>query len=315
MSQYRRGLWQYPLFQIPLIFLGICLLGAMLFWLLGLGRPNVAVAIALDLSSSTYRLQEFNAPGTVMAQEVAAVNSYLEENNKLQRNPNNVQIFGFAGKQEGQPKIVAKVISLTKAFRTDGEAVRTELSQSMQDPQLPDSLQPEPEHDDLNEPTLQGVQALSSLQNHCHELLLVSDAGVEISPDLVIPEALKQNVKINAITFGEEVPDLSKTVNVTGGLYLPGEASNLQAFFTQRFFPRFNSNLKWLIFWLGGAWIALMWLLTLPLDKWIFQSLIKMPMNVSGLLAIGNAWFWSAATPFIVWRLWQSFGSSFSSSC
>ena len=72
LSRYRRPLWRYPLFQIPLLLLGACLAAALLFWLLGLGRVPVAVAIALDLSSSTYS-SEFNAPGSIMAQEVQAV--------------------------------------------------------------------------------------------------------------------------------------------------------------------------------------------------------------------------------------------------
>ncbi|MEW5856817.1 MAG: VWA domain-containing protein, partial [Cyanobacteriota bacterium] len=79
MSRSRRGLWLYPLFQIPLMLLGACIVVTALIWLLGLGRPPVAVAIALDLSSSTYGTQ-FNAPGTVMDREVAAVRSYLQQN-------------------------------------------------------------------------------------------------------------------------------------------------------------------------------------------------------------------------------------------
>ncbi|NJL39109.1 MAG: hypothetical protein HC899_21935 [Leptolyngbyaceae cyanobacterium SM1_4_3] len=70
MSLYPRKLWQYSLFQIPLVFL----LGSLLWWSLRLGRPTVAVAIVLDLSSSTYGNQSFNAPNTISAQEVAAVN-------------------------------------------------------------------------------------------------------------------------------------------------------------------------------------------------------------------------------------------------
>jgi Ca-activated chloride channel family protein len=58
-----------------------------------------------------------------------------------------------------------------------------------------------------------------------------------------------------------------------------------------------------------------MWLLTLPLDKWIFQDLMKLPMNLAGQLALGNALFWSVATPLVVWRLGQLFGSPFFSSC
>ena len=74
-----------------------CLIAATLFGIFGLGRPNIAVAIALDLSSSTYQPQAFNAPGTIMQQEVAAVKAYLEVNSKLPSNPNTIQVFGIGG--------------------------------------------------------------------------------------------------------------------------------------------------------------------------------------------------------------------------
>jgi Ca-activated chloride channel homolog len=275
-----------------------------LCWLLGLGKPTVAVAITLDLSSSTYYGQDFNAPSTVMAQEVVAVNAYLDANNSL-RNANKVQIFGFGGQ---------KVVSLTKSFETDSKKVQAELMQSMQDPQLPPSLQPEPERDDLNAPLLQGIQALSNLPA-CREVLMVSDSGVTVSPSSMIPEARKHNVRINSITFDGGTSDLQQVVHETRGLYIAGEAANLPILFTQRFFPRFNSNLRWLVLFLGAAWIALMWFLTLPLDQWIFQGLLKFPMHTAGQLAIGNAFFWSGLTPLIVWQLWQFFGLPWFTAC
>jgi Ca-activated chloride channel family protein len=305
MSRSRRPLWLYPIFQYPLIFLGIFLVLAALFWLLGLGRPSVAVAIALDLSSSTYQPQSFNAPGTIMSQEVAAVNSYLQENAKL-RNPNQVKIFGFRSE---------KVPKLTKSFAADSKKVQAELVQGMQEIALPLSQLPEPERDDLNEPILQGIQALSEMPNHCQQLLLVSDAGVKLTPAAIIPEALKTSVRINAIGFNGKVPDLQTTATATGGLYLPGEASNLEAFFTEKLFPRFNSNLKWIVLWLGAAWVALMWLLTLPLDRWIFQGIMKYHWSLAGRLALGNALFWSVVTPMILWRMWKILGLPFFSSC
>jgi Ca-activated chloride channel homolog len=92
----KRPLWQNPLFQRPLIVLCFCLIAAALFGIFGFGRPNIAVAIALDLSGSTYQPQAFNAPGTIMQQEVAAVKAYLEVNSKLP-NPNTIQVFGIGG--------------------------------------------------------------------------------------------------------------------------------------------------------------------------------------------------------------------------
>lgn len=305
MSRSRRPLWLYPDFQYPLIFFGIFLVLAALFWLLGLGRPNVAVAIVLDLSSSTYQPQSFNAPGSIMSQEVAAVNSYLQENAKL-RNPNQVKIFGFRSE---------KVPELTKSFASDSQKVQAELNQSMQEIALTLSQLPEPESDDLNEPIRQGIKSLSEISNHCQQLLLVSDAGVKLTPVAIIPEALKNGVRINGIGFNGNVPDLQATAMATGGLYLPGEASNLEVFFTEKLFPRFNSNLKWIVLWLGAAWIAFMWLLRLPLDRWVFQGIVKYHWSLAGQLALSNALFWSVLTPIIIWQIWKLLGLPFFSSC
>jgi Ca-activated chloride channel homolog len=262
--------------------------------LLGLGKPSVAVAIMLDLSGSTYADKPFNAPDTIMAQEVAAVNAYLDANQRLD-NPNKVQIFGFGG---------PSVIPLTKTLESDGEKVKSALLQSLQNPRLPDSLKPEPEQDNLNAPILQGIQALSTI-SACREVLTVSDSGIVVTRDVVVPEAQKHNVRVNAIVFAGEAQDLQNIVEQTRGLYLIGEASSLPKLFTQQFLPRFDSNLRWLVLCLGGAWIALMWLLVLPLDKWILQGTLKLPMHTAGQLALGNALFWTALTPLIIWQLWR----------
>ena len=110
--------------------MGACLVAALLFGLLGFGRPPVAVAIALDLSSSTYGSGSFNAPGTIMAQEVQAVKAYLEKNSPdLLRQPNQVQVFGFGG----------VVKPLTYDFNSDSQQVKAELTQALRNPNLPQS--------------------------------------------------------------------------------------------------------------------------------------------------------------------------------
>ena len=301
MSRYRRSLWQYPLFQIPLMFLGIFLAGAALFWLLGLGRPDVAVAIALDLSSSTYAPQSFNAPGTVMAQELAAVRSYIEQNSQKLRTPNEIYVLGFGD----------RAIALTSSFTSDRQKLEAELSQSLANPIL--SVQVG-SGTDLGQAIEQGTKVLSSIQKRCRELLLVTDGEAKVTQSAVT-QAANQRVKINAVVVGADAPQLRQATSTTRGIYLTGQQNNLQAFFTEEFFTQFNSNRNWIIFWLGAAWISFMWLLTLPLDKWIFQDLMKLPMNLAGQLALGNALFWSIATPLVVWRLGQLFGSPFFSSC
>ncbi len=291
MLRYRRRLWLYPLFQIPLICLGICLVAAVLFALLGLGRPSVAVAIALDLSSSTFsEPSQFNQPGTVMYQEVIAVESYLDQNAQLLRVPNQIQVFGFAG----------VVLPLTDSFQTDSQQVSTELNQALQNPNLIQRIVPGTT--DLNLAIQEGTDALSPIQDHCRELLLVTDGEADVDAE-VIQAAAARRVKINAVVVGGDAPDLRNAAATTGGLYHSGQVTNLETVFTNQFFRNFNSNRRWVIFWLGAAWISLMWLLILPLDRWIFQGWLKLPMNLAGQLALGNAFFWTVATLLIVWHL------------
>jgi Ca-activated chloride channel homolog len=290
VSNYqRRPLWREPLFVKPLIFLAGFLILAMLFWLFGFGRPNVAVAIALDLSNSTYNGSKFNAPGTVMAQEVTSVRAYLQENAKL-RNPNQIQILGFGG----------AVSPLTSDFQTNSQQTETELNDALAKPEL--SKQIVPDRTDISAAIQKGTEALQNVSKHCRELLLVTDGDGEVSP-LAISTAIAAKVKINAVVVGGNSLALQAATLTTGGVYLSGDVNNLDAFFIEKFFTRFNSNLGWVIFWLGMVWIALMWTLTLPLDRWILQGMMKMPMNLAGQMAIGNAFFWTAATPAIVWRL------------
>lgn len=303
MNSYRRPLWLYPLFQIPMMLLALFLLLAILFWFLGLGRPNVAVAIAIDLSGSTYQPKAFNAAGTVMSQEIDAVNSYLEKNAQL-RNPNQVKIYGFRS---------GKVKEMTPSFDDDHEKIKKELNQSMD--KIAANLESEPERDDLNEPIQQGIRDLSNISDTCREILLVSDTGVDVTPSRIISKALTHKVRINAIGFDGNVPNLQTITTASGGLYVVGDGNDLEAFFRDKFFFRFNNNLKWVVLWLGSAWIALMWVLTLPLDRWFFQDLLKLHWSPSGHFALGNALFWSVLTPIILWRLWEFLGLPFFSAC
>ncbi|NER27459.1 MAG: VWA domain-containing protein [Symploca sp. SIO1C4] len=303
MSRFRRSFWLFPLFQIPLMLLGVCLLLATLFWLLGWGRPNVAVVITLDLSASTYNNQSqlFKAPNTIIAEEITAVKSYIEQNSKYLKEPNKIQVLGFAD----------NTVFLTNSFSSGRQNIETELNQSLRDPRLINKVGG---NTNLNRAISEGIKLLSTVQDRCRELLVVTDGQAEVS-QTTISQATTQNVKINAVVVGESAPQLQEAVSQTGGLYSLSRQGDLQSLFIKKFFPRFNSNLKWIILWLGAAWIFLMWVLTLPLDQWIFQGLMKLPMNLSGKLALGNAFFWSATTPLIIWQLWKTFGSPFFSSC
>lgn len=303
MSSSRLSLWFYPLFQIPLMCMAGCLVAAALFWLLGLGRPPVAVAIAIDLSSSTYGAS-FNYPGSVMYQEVEAVKAYLNQNSQQLQigNQNQIQVFGFGG----------LVVPLTNGFKTDSERVETELTQVLQSPDLPQRVASSTTN--INLAIQKTTEALSRTQNYCRELLLVTDGEASVSPP-IIAEAKKKRVRINVAIVGAEAPQLKAAATTTKGIYVSGDVNNLEAFFTNQFFNRFNSNIKWIIFWLSGAWIALMWLLTLPLDRWVFQGFFKLEMPLAGQLSLGNAFFWSALTPILVWQFLRAINLPFFSAC
>lgn len=286
----RRQIWLYSLFQIPLILMISCLIVAALGWLLNWGRPPVAVAISLDLSGST--------TGYVRQQEILAIKSYLQQNEAL-KNPNEIKILAFA----------SNVQPLTTSFNSNTQEVDNELTQALQNPSLEKQLGG---GTNLNLAIQEGVNSLKTILKHCRELLIVTDGIVDVNPEIV-DQAIKENVKINAVVLGNIVSSDLQTATIRSrGIYLSGEASQLSTLFTENLFTRFNSNLRWIIFWLGAAFICLMWMLTLPLDRWLFQGLIGLDMTLSGQLALGNALFWTILTIIVVWRL---FGLPFTGAC
>lgn len=290
MVNYRRQLWLYPLFQVPLMLMIACLIIAALGWFLSWGRPPVAVAVALDFSSST--------AGIVRQQEIAAVNSYLDQNQQL-NNPNQIQIFGFA----------SQVKPLTTDFQTDSKQVQNQLKQSIQNTTLERQLGG---GTNLDLAIQAGIDALSGVEKRCRELLIVSDGEANVDEG-VIQNAIDNKVKINAVVLGgRPSPEVQTATNKTDGIYLQDEASNLEGLFTGKFFTEFNSNNRWMRFWLAAAFIFLMWMLVLPLDRWVLQGIIGLNMTLSGQISLGNALFWTILTLTLIWRLW---GLPFGSSC
>lgn len=290
MIKTRRQLWLYPLFQVPLMLMAACLIIAALGWLLNWGRPTVAVAIALDFSDSTL--------GAVRQQEIKAVNSYLQQNQELNK-PNQIQIFGFA----------SKVKPLTDDFKADSKQVRKELDRSLQNSNLDKNLGG---GTNFNLAIERGSNALGLVEKRCRELLIVTDGIADVS-ESVINRAVDSQVKINAVVLGgKESKAIQKATRQTEGIYLQDEASNLEMLFTDKFFARFNSNIRWVMFWLAGAFISFMWMLILPLDRWLFQGVMGLDMTLGGQLALANALFWSILTIVIVGKFW---GLPFGASC
>jgi Ca-activated chloride channel family protein len=238
----------------------------------------------------------------VLNEEVKAVNTYLEYNNKNLKKPNEIAVFGFGG----------EVLPLTKSFQTESGKIKAQLKQSLENPNLIQEI--DPGATNINRAISEGVKALLQTSNSCRELLLVTDGIADVSPQ-VIAEATLNKVKVNVVLIGQEAPALREATLATKGIYLSGEAENLGALFTEKLFARFNSNLKWIVLWLGAAWVAFMWLLTLPLDRWIFQGIMKYHWSLAGQLALGNAIFWSVVTPLILWQMWKLLGLPFFSYC
>ena len=295
MTFYRRALWLYPIFQIPLICLGICLTAAMLFWLFKFGRPQVAVAIAIDLSGSTYgnQIQLFNAPGTILNREVEAVQAYLNQNNgEILRRPNQVKVFGFAG----------TVKPLTENFESNSSKVKQEMLQELEDSGLPQAIVPGRTNINLAIDT--GITELKTMTDSCKELIIVTD-GQESQAEVSLPliaEATLNRIVINTLIVREKAYELERISDNMITKSLIDASNKLTTIFTDNFFKVFNSNLKWIIFWLSLAWISLMWVLVLPLDRWVFQGMLSMTMDISGKLALSHALFWTTITLILLWN-------------
>ena len=289
-SYHRRPLWRFSLFQVPLISFILCLVMALLFWLLGLGRPQVSVAIGLDLSGSTGygNPTVLIPPGSVIEKEQQAIESYVKLNSSdVLKKPNELYVFGFGKNVE----------ALTPSFMSNASKIEKALDDALNDPSLPAKI--DPSQNDVDLAIKKGIDELSGVRDRCREFILVTDGQVEISPQSV-QDAIASKIKINAVVIGEEAIPLRTAAFATGGVYF-GSTTNLDLIFTEEFFENFNSNLRWILFWLAMAWISFMWLLTLPLDRWVLQKFY--PFNLSGRIAMGNGLFWTVSTLSLLWKL------------
>ncbi|TAD77862.1 MAG: VWA domain-containing protein [Oscillatoriales cyanobacterium] len=296
MSNSTRPFYRYGLFQRPLIICIAFLIAALLCSLLQWGQPgNVSVVVALDLSSSTYNsgTGQLGAAGTVSDEAVKAVKSYINLNSQNLKKPNQIKVLGFGG----------AVVDLTKDFSSDAAALTGAIDAAIQ-PNSPNNVAQQviPSATDVNMAVQKGLTDLSTAKQGCKELLVFTDGQAELNPELVA-RALASQVKLNFLILGDPVQNLQAGAVKTGGSYFAANAaSELSSAFTQRFFPRVNSNLNWVIICLGGAWLALMWALVLPLDR-LLQKTMGLRFDMAGRIAIGHGLFWSSATPIIVWNL------------
>ncbi|BAY52708.1 hypothetical protein NIES2134_122180 [Thermostichus vulcanus NIES-2134] len=287
----RRQLWYYPLFQIPLILFIGCVLLALLFSLLNWGRPSVALVLALDLSGSTFGNHplQFNQPQTTLAQQVLAAKRYLQRNQRDLANPNAVMIHGFG----------RNVVFLTPRFETNSDLLLTQLDQALNRSDL--LTQVDPTAKNLSGAIAIATQQLQQLPNRCRELLLITHGAAPVDAG-VVATARQQRVKINAIVLGDQAPQLAAATAATGGQYRSAPVALLEEVVGQTFFESVNRNPRWPIFWGGMAVVCFMWLVVLPLDRWVLQGWLHLPMNLAGQIALLNAFFWTVAIPVILWR-------------
>lgn len=283
MKLYSKKFWQESWFLIPLVCFMISLIGLIAFWGLGIGKPPVSVAIALDLSSSTYEQGGWLGNDSTMTKEVQAVQAYLQENSKTRflEKPNDVLIFGFANTAE----------PLTNGFKSDNQQIQGELIKSVQNSSLPLRIGGGTNLDNAIQFGINSLQETPN--NHCRELLLVSDGNAPVDIN-ISNNAINNNIKINSIILGDSAPDLQRTVNATGGLLFNDSVDALNLLFVNKFFTSFNSNWKWIAFWFGLTWIFLWWTLMLPIDR-VLQH-FQVNMNVSGRFSLFLTLFWTAFT-------------------
>ncbi len=285
-----------PLFQIPLIGLIACLIMWCCTGFMGWGQPS-AVAIALDLSGSTYseQPQQFNQPGTISYQQIAAVRSYLRYNSQLKFQSQSIQIFGFAG----------EALALTKDFQNDRKIIENQLDATLNSPHLLEDILP---NTTLVDRAIEiGTQSLSQINDHRRELLIVSDGRGDIS-QLYIDRAIANRVRIHMIVVGDDSRHLEQIAKETGGTYQAGDANQLKAFFRTRFFEQLIRRRAWHFICVGGNLISVTWILVLPIDRCIFQGKMKWSMNKSGKVSLLLAY---GSTAGIVFYLVQSFSSVF----
>ncbi|MEM7760103.1 MAG: VWA domain-containing protein [Cyanobacteria bacterium P01_A01_bin.40] len=271
--------WRYAIFQVPAFLAVVFLTLALLTNLWGWFPPTVSVKMMLDLSSSTYQGSDFRGVGTLMAAEIEAVKAYARENAATSR-PNSLSLSGFAD----------QVIPITSDFASDAVAITSALDTVVQ----PAIALQVGSGTNLDLAVKQGLASLSS-QSKCKELLVITDGEAHLDQVQLI-RAQDSGVKLNFLIVRPTVPaNLARAAEFTRGVALPTAASNIQDLVANQLRQRFNSNSKFVnLFW-GLAFIAVMWMLVLPLDRFL-QRQWQIRFDFAGRLALFNALFWTLLT-------------------
>lgn len=272
--------WRYPIFQIPASLVVGFLIVALLTNSLGWFPPTVSVKMMLDLSSSTYEASYFRGTGSLMATEIEAVKTYARKN-AASSNPNYLSLSGFG----------SQVVPITMNFSSDATAIETALDTVVQPslvPQIGGGT-------NLNLAVERGIASLSSQSKRCKEMLIVTDGEAQLSRVQLI-RAQADRVKLNFLIVSQKVPpNLAKAAISTRGVAMVADTFNIQNLIADQLRQRFNSNSKFVKLFLGLAFIALMWMSILPLDRFLQQHW-QIRFDFAGRIALFNVLFWTFLT-------------------
>jgi Ca-activated chloride channel family protein len=276
--------WRYAIFQVSagltVLFLLLALLTPRLGWF-----PNlVSVQISLDLSSSTYQATKvFRGSGSIMQQEIDAVKAYVDKNASLPK-PNLLSVSGFAD----------RVVPITSKFSSSKDEIYQAIDRVVQPslaPQLGGGT-------NINLALENGLSQLQSQKSRCQQMLVITDGVFKLDKQKV-SQANSNGVKLNFLVVGQSLnPEIYGWAKATGGLALSVNPNSISELLSGQIFNRFNTSPLIPLF-LGLAWISFMWMMLLPLDRFLATNL-KIRVDKSGLIALFNAGFWTLATPAIL---------------
>jgi Ca-activated chloride channel family protein len=274
--------WRYAVFQISAACLAICLVLAILAGQLGWFPRLVAVHLALDLSGSTYdnSLANFNKPGTIMAQEIEAVKAYATRNAGLSQ-PNLISVSGFA----------SSVVPITSGFSSDPQEITRAINQVVQ-PSLANRISG---GTNINLAVENGLYTLKNQPTLCTEMLVITDGVFSLEPE-IIQQVQDHNVKLNFLIVGQPLTvEINQWANQTGGIALEASSSSVIDLLSETVFNRFNASPLVSLFY-GLAFISFMWMILLPLERFLDKSL-RIRIDYASKVAVYNSMFWTVATP------------------
>lgn len=276
--------WRYAIFQISagciVLFLILALLASQLSWLPRL----VAVHLTLDLSSSTYETTEvFRGAGTIMAEEIAAVKAYVDRNAGLPQ-PNAVSISGFAD----------SVVPITRNFTSDPQEIEQAIEDVIQ-PALSDRIGGST---NINLAIEDGVSQLKTQPRACPEIVAITDGVFELEKS-AIQQAQKNNVKLNFLVVGQPInAEIDRWAKQTGGIALEANPNSIAKLLSGKVFNHFNTSPLVPLFY-GCAFISFMWMLLLPLERFL-ELALRIRIDRASQIAVYNAFFWTVITPIFL---------------